>query len=170
MTEIIIALVFIIILGLTFKGKPFENPKSTVPDKKIFQHFEAVPSLFVNNSERMFFQMMVRSLPVGYILIVKPRLEDVIRVKKGLADKKLRWQLRSRIKSRHLDFAVMTWDGLPIMGIEIDGRSHNAKSAAAGDILKNGLFDTVGLPLLRIKTGEDFAAHIAQITQTLKSL
>ena len=100
-------------------------------------------------------------------MLAKPRLEDIIQVKPKLPNPKQRFSLRARIKSRHVDFLLIDDQGRPCMAIELDGKSHSRKQAAAGDALKNGLFEASGVPLRRIITGEDFNAHAAQIMQAL---
>lgn len=169
MVEYIIIAVIVAVIAVAVLRKPFTPPPSTHANPQFFKFYEAAPSLFVNAPERVFFQMLSRALPDDYVLLVKPRLEDIIRVKRDLPNPKLRWQLRARVKSRHVDFAIMHWDGTPIMGIELDGRSHDAAKASAGDALKDGIFRAARLPLRRIQTGEDFAKHIVEITYFLKS-
>ncbi|WP_371396220.1 DUF2726 domain-containing protein [Fretibacter rubidus] len=169
MVEFIIIAVLIGVIAVAVLRKPFTPPPSTHADPKLFKFYEAAPSVFVNAPERIFFQMCSKALPKGYVLLAKPRLEDIIRVKRDLPNPKLRWQLRARVKSRHIDFAIMRWDGTPVMGIELDGPSHDNSAANAGDALKDGIFRAAGLPLRRIQTGEDFANHIAEITHFLKS-
>ena len=166
----LILAVFIFVIVIALRKPSFKPPQSTHANPKIFKFYEAAPSVFVNDPERILFHMLSRAIPPGFIVLVKPRLEDIVGVKRDLPNPKLRWQLRARVKSRHLDYVIVTYDGRPVMGIELDGRSHNAKAAAAGDALKDGIFSAAGLPLTRIKTGDDFAAHIEKIMIILKSL
>ncbi len=158
--DFIILLIFGAIIAAVLFGKSktkYVPPQSTMPDPGIFRHYEAKDSLFANRSELAFFHAMARALSPQYHLLTKPRLEDVIGVKADLPNPKLAFQLRGRVKSRHVDFLIMDDSGRPICAIELDGRSHKNKQAEAGDTLKDGIFAASGVPLHRVIVGQDFA-------------
>lgn len=164
--EFILILFFVIVIAAILSGKKkaaYTSPQSTMPDPRIFRHFEAKSSVLVNASEVALFYALVRAMPPHLYVLAKPRLEDVIGVKKTLPNPKLGFQLRGRVKSRHIDFLVIDWGGRPICAIELDGRSHKNKKAAAGDALKDGIFAASGLPLHRIIVGQDFASEAQNI-------
>ncbi len=144
-----------------YKTKPF--------DKAILQNYAKVPSLFVNAPETTFFQMLVDRLPNGYHVFAKVRLEDIIRVapdfRKRSTPRQV-WHLRGRIKSRHVDFLIVNRHGHPKAAIELDGSSHNAKTAIA-DSFKTGIFAASDLRLYRVNVGEDFSGHIKNIVSNL---
>ncbi len=169
--EIFLVFIFVVIIAVTGFGKKratYSNPpQSSLPDPSIFQHYERKDSLFVNRSELAFFHCLGRALPPQFFVITKPRLEDVIGVKKNLGDAKLGFSLRGRVKSRHIDFLVMDGYGRPHIAIELDGRSHKSKKALAGDVLKDGIFAAVNLPLRRVIVGDDFAKAAFEIAQGL---
>lgn len=146
---------FVVVAILLGRKKTFRPPSSTMADPAIFQHYELQDSLFVNRSELAFFHALNRALPAGFYLLTKPRLEDVIGVKRDL-NPKVKFHLRGRVKSRHVDFLVIDGDGRPHCAVELDGTSHQSKSAAAGDHLKDGICKAAGLALRRVKVGEDF--------------
>lgn len=143
------------------------QPKSSMPDPSIFVHYEAKTSLFSNRSELAFFHVLARALPPNFFLLTKPRLEDVIGVKKNLSNSKLAFQLRGRVKSRHVDFLVIDGHGKPYCGIELDGKSHKSEKAKAGDTLKNGIFEASSLTLHRVIVGQNFAAAAEEIVSKL---
>lgn len=167
--EFIIIGIAVLIIASVFLGKTKDSgPKaSTFADPKTFRHFEAAQSLFVNEAERAFFYSLRTAFPPHCHVLVKPRLEDVIKVRKDLANNKLRWQLRGRIKSRHVDYVVMDGWGRPLCAVELDGKSHGRKSAAAGDALKDGIFAASGLPLFRVIVGENFDVAAQNIARNL---
>lgn len=169
MEYILLGLFFIAAIFISARPnkKPYVPPASKHPDPEIFQHYQACDSLFVNPSEHALFHCLSRYALPGYYVLAKPRLEDIIRVNPDLTNGKLKFSLRARIKSRHVDFLLIDDQGRPRMAIELDGKSHSRRQAAAGDALKNGLFEACGLPLRRIVTGEDFNAHAAHIMQEL---
>lgn len=147
----------------------YTPPKSTAADPSIFRHYEACESLFTTRSELAFFHSLSRTLSAEYFVLAKPRLEDVIRVRKNLANRKLAFSLRGRVKSRHVDFLVIDSEGCPLMAIELDGPSHKSSSARAGDELKDGIFAASGLPLRRVKPGQNFADISADIFREIRA-
>lgn len=168
--ELIIVIIFAAVILSVFTGgkkTKFKAPKSKMPDPSIFRHYEAKKSLLVNGSEIAFFHALVRAMPPHFYLLAKPRLEDVIGVKKNLPDPKMGYQLRGRVKSRHIDFLVIDWNGAPVCAIELDGKSHKNETAKAGDTLKDGIFAASGVPLRRVVVGQDFAHAAQDIFNTL---
>lgn len=165
---------FVVILGIIcFLGvlsvrafKPFDPPKTQPFSDATVKSFVKVDSVFVNAPERIFFQMLETRLPREFRLLTKVRLEDIVRVAPNIKTPKQRWQLRGRVKSRHVDFLIIRSGGQPIAVIELDGSSHSAKTATA-DALKNGIFSAVDLPLYRVKVGSSFADHIETIIANL---
>jgi very-short-patch-repair endonuclease len=167
--EILGLIIFVAVIAfilLRSNGK-YTPPQSSMPDPKIFRHFEARESLFVNASERAFFLSLEAALPPHFRLQTKTRLEDIIRVAPNLPNPKLAFQLRGRIKSRHIDFLVIDHAGRPRCAIELDGSSHSSQKATAGDTLKNGLFAATGVPLYRVNVGDDFAKCVQDIVRQL---
>ena len=145
----------------------FEAPKTKSFADDDARHFELQPSLLVNPSEQALFVVLLNyASPLQIYVMVKPRLEDVIRVRRGL-DRKEAWRLRGRVKSRHVDFLLMDWQGRPLAAVELDGKSHTEKTRNA-DALKDALFQRVGLPLHRIQVGEDFHTRAHTIVTQCK--
>lgn len=144
---------------LSFSSKGFRPPKTAPSDARTYAAFERADSLFVNRSELAFFHALRRALPEDYHLHSKTRLEDIVRVRSRFTGQ-ARWALRGRVKSRHVDYLITDGKGVPKAAIELDGSSHN-KEAYAADTLKDGIFDAVGLPLIRVRTGADYR-HAAQ--------
>jgi len=152
------ALIFL--LAYVLRGdKAFKAPEVSPISDASLQGFEAAPSLWVNRAEETFFNALKRQIPKGYHLHGKVRLEDIIRVRRELKAE-ARWTLRGRVKSRHVDYLITDHVGRPVLGIELDGAAHNAKNPSESDRVKTALFQKVGLPLRRIRVGEDFD-HIA---------
>lgn len=139
---------------LSFRDKGSKPPKTAPSNAKVYGAFEQAESLFVNRSELSFFHSLRRALPPEYHLHSKVRLEDIVRVKPVVTGQ-ARWHLRGRVKSRHVDYLVTDEHGRFKAAIELDGSSHN-KDAYAADSLKDGIFEAVGLPLIRVRTGADF--------------
>ena len=153
--------VLAILCILSFREKGFTPPKTAPSNSKTYGAFEKAESLFVNRSEAAFFQNLRRALPAAYHLHSKVRLEDIVRVKKAVTGQ-TRWHLRGRVKSRHVDYLITDVQGVPKAAIELDGTSHNQEALAA-DTLKDGIFDAVGLPLIRVQSGADYAHAVQRI-------
>ena len=164
-------LFLIVVVGglclLSFRSKGFTPPKTQASDARVYTCFERVESLFVNASERDFFAALCRALPPNYHLHGKVRLEDIVRVKSSIKGQ-AKWALRSRVKSRHVDYLITDKYGAPIAAIELDGSSHN-KAAMEADALKDGIFEASGLPLIRVRTRADFGQAAERIFARLKS-
>jgi very-short-patch-repair endonuclease len=106
-----------------------------------------------------------RALPHDYHLHSKVRLEDIVRVKKAIKGQ-AHWQLRGRVKSRHVDYLITDINGIPKAAIELDGSSHN-KAVLNADRLKDGIFEAIGLPLIRVRTGADFTKAAQRIVSNI---
>ena len=142
------------------RGRAFAPPETTPVSPRAIAAFEARPSLFVNSSEAAMFAALDRACPRGLRVFAKVRLEDIVGVRSGVTGE-ARWKLRSRVKSRHVDFLVVDLGGRPRVAVELDGASHG-RGARLGtrnaDDLKDALFTATGIPLVRVRVGEDFAA------------
>jgi len=157
----------IFLMAYLFRGDSgFKQPEvSALPDGHL-RMFEAAPSLFVNAAETALFLRLRDALPRAFHIHSKVRLEDIIRVKRGM-NPKMRWTARGRVKSRHVDYLITTAGGRPVLAIELDGASHNSKNPSEADKVKTALFRAARIPLRRIRTGEDFVQISAQITADL---
>ena len=167
-TLVILGAVFLSWLYYTTRRRGFTPPKTAPSDARTYAAFEAVDNLLVNASERAFFEALLRVLPSDYHLHSKVRMEDIVRVKPTIKGE-ARWHLRGRVKSRHVDYLITEKKGRPRLIIELDGSSHN-KAAHNADVLKNGIFEAVGVPLIRVKTGENFAQASRRICADLTRL
>lgn len=134
----------------------WQDPASTQADPQALQAYEARPSLFVNGSEKSLFAALNRYKPVGFHVMIKVRLEDVLRVSGNIKDGRLRWQYRGRIKSRHVDYVICDDSGQFLCAIELDGSSHIGGEAEMVDGFKDAIFKHAGIRLLRLKTGVNF--------------
>lgn len=148
-------------------SRGFSTPEVSPISKSDLGAFEAAPSLWVNLSEAALFGILCRHMPKGFHVHGKVRLEDIIRVKRGLPEQ-LRWAARGRVKSRHVDFLITNTSGKPVLAIELDGASHNARQPSESDKVKTALFAAAGIPLRRIIVGHNFDDIAREIGTTLK--
>jgi len=169
--EILILFLIFIVVFLLWRGArsaPFTPPSVSPISDQSLTAFEAAPSLWVNQAEATFFAILARKLPSGFHLHGKVRLEDIIRVKRNV-NPKMRWSLRGRVKSRHIDYLVTDSTGRPVMAIELDGSSHDPKNPSEADKVKTALFEATSIPLHRVKVGSDFNHIIAIFVSELSA-
>ena len=146
----------------------FVQPEVSPISTSELNAFEAAPCLFVNAAEAALFTCLRDRLPREFHIHSKVRLEDIIRVKRGLPAK-ARWAARGRVKSRHVDYLITTRNGRPMLAIELDGSAHNFKKPSNADQVKTVLFQRANLRLQRIQVGENFHHIAASIAAELKA-
>ena len=111
----------------------------------------------LTKTEYIFFVSLMKECNKRKIMVCpKVRLEDVAYV----TDKNNRLKYRGYIKSRHIDFILVNMRCETIAGVELDDPSHETEKAAKTDRFKNELFKTIGVPLIRIKVGTDYAMQL----------
>lgn len=167
---LILFLLLAFIGGIVFSRRDrFQPPGTKRANEGTFRAFEKVDSLFVNTQEAKFFHALEVKLPPRFYLHSKVRLEDIIRVRADIRNERMRWHLRARVKSRHVDFLITDKKGRPVCAIELDGASHTGPSSENADALKDGLFKAVDIRLVRVSTGEDFEKKINAIVKSLSA-
>lgn len=121
--------------------------------------FRAQP-LLVNQSERSAWALL-QSVDLGHShVFAKVRLEDI--VKASAWDNRTYWAARGRIRSRHVDFLLTDSEFRPILAVEVDGGSHRTSRATLVDEVKNRIFASAGVPLLRLRVGDDWRAELSR--------
>lgn len=63
---------------------------------------------------------------------------------------------RNRIKSRSIDYVIMNNNNKVICCIELDDYTHNYANVIKTDKFRNELFESVGIPLHRIKVNKKY--------------
>jgi len=155
--------------ALAFKLGKWRTPKSTPADARTIRSYQSRNNLFVNEAERALFLALKGSAPAHFQVFSKVRLEDIIAVRSDIKDRRLHWQYRGRIKSRHVDFLICDNGGRFICAIELDGRSHNDSNVQMTDSFKDAIFTHIGLKLYRVRVGEDFARFSTKIWARMRS-
>jgi len=159
----------IFLLAYVMRGdRGFKPPEVSQISEVDLKAFEAAPSLFVNNAEATLFRYIAEALPASHHLHSKVRLEDIIRVKRGLPGA-ARWAARGRVKSRHVDYLITTRSGDIILAIELDGASHNPEAPSEADKVKTALFQAAGVTLRRYRVGENFRHISAAIADEMRA-
>ncbi|MDE7325848.1 MAG: DUF2726 domain-containing protein [Lachnospiraceae bacterium] len=113
----------------------------------------------LTKTEYIFYGVLKKKCDSANLLICpKVRLEDFIRV-----TAKERMKYRGYIKSRHVDFLICDSSLHILAAIELDDPSHNSEQAKRTDYFKNRLYAAIGLPLFRIRTGQNYGVKIDKL-------
>jgi Protein of unknown function (DUF2726) len=101
-------------------------------------------------AERSFLGVLESLNYNGVKIASKVRLGDIFGIKKGL-ERGDRQRALNRITSKHVDFLfIQQGDGRPLLGIELDDRSHEAEERAARDSFVDAVFSSAGLPIIHV--------------------
>lgn len=138
------------------KQKEHNKPKNdTVSTTEIYLPYRRKHIL--TKTEYQFYNILKPKCDMKNILICpKVRLEDLAEV----TVQKNYMKYRGYIKSRHVDFIICDCNLNVIGAIELDDSSHYQKKAQAVDYFKDNFFRTIGIPLFRIKTVDDYNTRI----------
>jgi len=118
--------------------------------------------MLLTKTEYAFYNILKMKCDKKNVLICpKIRMEDFLEV----TDKQNKLKYRGYIKSRHIDFMLCDSKLNLLAGIELDDKSHNEKEAAAIDHFKNRVFQTINMPLFRVKVmkAEQYCIQIDNI-------
>jgi hypothetical protein len=164
MLWIVIFIIFVIAVAL---AKGFLEKKER---EKMFANYAKVERV-MNQSEQALFVNLQKTLGNQYIILSKVRIEDFIRVKEGVLSRKDHWGLRSRIKSRHVDFLICDQATTkPLLALELDGKSHNAMDRQDRDKFVDELYKAIGLPIKHIPVGSNFEELAQSLLEILKKV
>jgi hypothetical protein len=122
------------------------------PKKQMF----FIKKSLLHDSEQALYYEIVRQLPVGYFVFPDMRVGDVVSTLhgKGYRDR------RNKILPRHIDFVIANQHFMPIIAIELNGKSHNTIAQRISDRIKKGVLEDAGLPLITLYVGQDFVNEI----------
>ena len=115
------------------------NEKEEIPVKR---------KRLLSEAELNFYHVLKSVIPEGREINCKCRLEDIMYVENGPRKQ----SYRGKIKSRHVDFLIYNpVNGYTDYAIELDDKSHETEKQIESDRLKDQVFETIGMPLIRIK-------------------
>ena len=146
-----------------------QNNISTNSPERITEEVEKVypyaKKMLLTKAEYAFYKVLKAKCDQNNMLICpKVRMEDFLIV----TDKKNTLKYRGYIKSRHIDFMICDDRLYLLAGIELDDNSHMDKDTAEKDEFKNKVFQTINLPLFRIKMSQGM--YEKQIDEVLNSI
>lgn len=111
---------------------------------------------FLSNAEVSFF-LVLRTV-VGQQMVICPKvnLADLFFVATG--DHRMNRALTNRVDRKHVDFLLCDLKtARPLLGIELDDKSHSRPERRTRDELVEGIFAAAGLPLVRIPVKSGYA-------------
>lgn len=138
----IIPAVIIIVYVLIEKSKQKQDNKPEILSYRVRDDF-------LSPAELNFYKHIYKATEGWLVVCPKVSMQDIFFPAQGTS--KERFAQRSRINRRHTDFLLCTpKDMKPVAGIELDDKSHNSEKTKAIDELKNNVYKTAGIPLIRI--------------------
>jgi Protein of unknown function (DUF2726) len=64
----------------------------------------------------------------------------------------------NRISQKHVDFLLVSLPNFqPVMAIELDGKPHGSEKQQKGDAVKDQVFKSAGMPLVRVPVSRDLS-------------
>jgi hypothetical protein len=111
---------------------------------------------FLSPAEASFFHVLRMVTGQQVVALAKVNLNDLFFAQTG--DTRRNRAANNRIDRKHVDFLLCDAQTLwPVLGIELDDRSHERPERKARDELVDGVFAAAGLPLLRVRVRQGYA-------------
>lgn len=123
-------------------------------------------SNFFTRSEWEFFRILKEQTDhTQFTVFPKVRLGDFIETTAQGDQWRGNW---NKIRAKHVDFLIWnTQKNRIAIAIELDGNSHNSQKMQKSDDFKNKVYPSIGLELVRVRVGTDFAVEISSILSRL---
>ena len=159
---VVVALIILAVVALALKAKLAGGEESAGPGNV----YELRPAI-LTKAERSFFGALEQACPEGVGLLAKVRLGDLFQPRKGLA--RSEWTKASnRINNKHVDFLlVRASDFVPVVGVELDDKSHARRDRQWRDEFVNEVFRSAGLPLLHVPAQASY--NVAELRAAVAS-
>lgn len=162
-SEYICGLLFVALIAVIIYFKKTQNkePKEDKIEINAATEFPYEKTYLLTKNEWYFYKALKPIADkMGYSIITKVRLADLIKVKNRLSDKE-KIKYFSKIKSKHLDFILCNPDNLaPVLIIELDDNSHNRQDRKERDSFVDTALTTAGYKILRVRGTEDLEEKI----------
>jgi hypothetical protein len=141
---VFVGLLVVAVLALRAKGS------GELSDAKADPNVYYLRKSLFTPAERSFFGVLETLDLDGLGVASKVRLADIFGVVKGL-ERGDRTRAQNKINGKHVDFLlVQKSDGKPVLGIELDDKSHEEEDRAARDAFVDTVFASAKLPILHV--------------------
>lgn len=119
---------------------------------------------FLSPAELAFYRVLVRAVGARGVICPKVNLGDIFFVVKPNENR----GAHSRISQKHVDFLVCDPAAMKaLFGVELDDSSHSRPDRQDRDALVNAVFDSAGLPLVRVPARASYDTR--ELSQQLES-
>lgn len=157
---------FIVIIVFKRKGEDesvisFENPLWIPAERNqadIRKEFFIKNKLLVSSEQALFYELK-KDLPEGYYIFPNMRLADILTTAHGHGY----YKRRNILLPKHIDFVIADSNFKPVLGIELNGSSHNNLKQQERDDLKREVFKSAGLPLVTVNVGQTYSEVVPKI-------
>lgn len=145
-----------------------EKPAAPTPEasRSVPEHLPvSTKRYFFSPDENQFFRSLETALEgTTYRVFPNVRLSDLFKINTGL-DKSEYASVRGRLKDRHVDFLVVDAgkDFAPVLALELDGTSHQQEKQQHSDAVKDVVFRSAGLKLLRVPSRKYSTKEVQQL-------
>jgi hypothetical protein len=102
---------------------------------------------FLTEREASFYRVLSpQASSKGFVVFAKPRIADFVNVQDGSGF----WANFNPIAMKHIDFLLCDKYFVPVMGFEVDDKSHSRPDRAERDKFVDKVYTTVGLPIFHV--------------------
>lgn len=125
---------------------------------------------FLSNAEYSFYRVLTQIFGAKYTICPKVSLSDIFFVRKP----NINQTYLNKINRKHVDFLICDSEMMkPMIGIELDDKSHEKQSRHDRDTFVDEVFDTAGLPLARVRVTDsynisDLKNYLSQVYRSQK--
>jgi len=116
-------------------------------------------------AERSFYEVLRRIIGDDLRLFVKVRLADLVWLPHDIENRQAHV---NRVAAKHIDFVLCDPRTFaPVLTVELDDSSHEARHRQQRDALVNEVLRTVGLPLLRVPVKRSYVP--SEVAEDIRS-
>ena len=109
---------------------------------------------FLSAAELSFYRVLMLGLDGSHLVCPKVNLADIFFVARPNENQ----SYRNKIDRKHVDFLLCEPTSMkPILGVELDDASHARRDRQDRDQFVDQVFETAGLPLLRIRAAAGYS-------------
>lgn len=109
---------------------------------------------FLTKTEKSFFKILNKAVDNEYYVMPQVNLDKLIRVN---APYNKNYTFRNKIDRKSVDFVLCDKQNIcPVLAIELDDSSHDARSRQKRDKFVNQIFEQINLPLVRIPAQQNY--------------
>ena len=120
---------------------------------------------FLSDAEKSFYHVASTTLGDHFVICPKVNLNDLFFV----TNRRENQGAVNRINRKHVDFLVCKPKSMqPVFAVELDDASHRRKDRQERDALVNAVFETAGLPLLRVPVQRSY--HVQNLAEQFKTV